>query len=156
MSIMDKLTTKVQELLVESQMLAQEKNNASIEAEHFIKSALNTNNSSIRTQLSQAELNLNSFEQKLDSMIDDLPTLNKGSSAEVGRKFQDIFKRAVELSIEKKDKFVSLDLVLLAIVNSDTYLSKEMIAHGLNKKKLEEIIENIRGGETVEDQAYRS
>lgn len=152
MSIMDKLTTKVQELLVESQMIAQEKNHASIEAEHFIRAALDNNDNSTRTQLSQAGLKLNSFDVKLDSMLDDLPTLSEGASPEVGKKFNDVFVKAVALSNEKKDKYVSLDIMLLAIVNSGTYLAKEMIAHGLNTQKFEEVIEKVRGGETVSDQ----
>lgn len=152
MNIMDKLTTKVQELLVESQMIAQEKNNSSIEVEHFLSAALNSNDNSTRTQLSQAGLNLKSFEAKLEDMINDLPTLTNDTSPEVGKKFNQIFGKAVQLSVDKKDKYVSLDTILLTVVNSDSNIAKEMIAHGLNKEKFDEVIEKVRGGETVDDQ----
>ena len=49
MSIMDKLTVKVQELLVESQMIAQENNNPSIESEHLMKAIFESNNDTIKS-----------------------------------------------------------------------------------------------------------
>lgn len=154
MSIMDKLTVKVQELLVESQMIAQENNNPSIESEHLMKAIFESNNDTIKSLksiLSQAGLNLKTFENRLTQMIDDLPTLSGGNEPEVGKKLQEVFQKALKIAEDKKDSFVSLEVVLLSMITLDTPLSKEMLSHGLDKNKLNEVIEKVRGGETVRD-----
>ena len=101
MSIMDKLTVKVQELLVESQMIAQENNNPSIESEHLMKAIFESNNDTIKSLksiLSQAGLNLKTFENRLTQMIDDLPTLSGGNEPEVGKKLQEVFQKALKIA----------------------------------------------------------
>lgn len=152
MSSMDKLTMTVQEILVNAQNLSQEANNSAIETEHFIQAGLDDDSCPLRSMLTQAGLDVNVFQKTLTRLLNDLPTLSKNEEPKVGVNFQKVFAIAHAIAKEHEDKFISLETMVSAIIAAEGVVAKEMIAHGLDKVKLQEVIKKIRGGETVSEQ----
>lgn len=152
MSSMDKLTMTVQEILVNAQNLSQEANNSAIETEHFIQAGLDDDSCPLRSMLTQSGLDVNVFQKTLTRLLNDLPTLSKNEEPKVGVNFQKVFAIANAIAKEYEDKFISLETMVSAIIAAEGVVAKEMIAHGLDKVKLQEVIKKIRGGETVSEQ----
>jgi len=151
-SIQERLTTKVQEILVNAQAISEEANNSAIETEHFIQAGLDDENCSLKSMLSQSGLDIAAFQKKLTDLLGDLPTLKVGEKPIVGHNFNKVFGIADAICKEKEDKFISLEIVVSAIITANGIVAKEMIAHGLNKEKLRDVIEKIREGEKVVEQ----
>ena len=61
-----------------------------------------------------------------------------------------IFVLAERIADKRKDKYVTLEVVLLAFLEEDGEIAKILKSHGVNKKGLEEVINKLRQGKTAD------
>ena len=61
-----------------------------------------------------------------------------------------VFVLAERIADKKKDKYVTLEVVLLAFLEEDGEIAKILKSHGVNKKGLEEVINKLRQGKTAD------
>jgi ATP-dependent Clp protease ATP-binding subunit ClpB len=109
--------------------------------------------SSIRPLLKQADANLPLLRSNLNEAIERLPRLGK-VTGDI-RPSDDLIRLlnlCDKLAQDRKDKFISSELFLLALMDGDSSAAKVLKNAHLDKKKLEEAIKKIRGGETVQDE----
>ncbi len=57
---------------------------------------------------------------------------------------------AERIADKRKDKYVTLEVVLLAFLEEDGEIAKILKSHGVNKKGLEEVINKLRQGKTAD------
>jgi len=62
-----------------------------------------------------------------------------------------LLNQADRLAQQKGDQFISSELVLLAAMDENSKLGKLLLGQGVSKKALENAINNLRGGEAVND-----
>lgn len=62
-----------------------------------------------------------------------------------------LLNQADRLAQQKGDQFISSELVLLAAMDDNSKLGKLLLGQGVSKKALENAINNLRGGEAVND-----
>lgn len=149
---MDKLTSKFQAALAEAQSLALGQDNGFIEPEHLMKALLDQQGGSCRPLLSKAGVNLSQLRTLLDQALDRLPKVSgTGGDIHLSNALGRVLNLTDKLSQQRKDNYVSSELFILAAINEDSSLAKLMKQAGGDAKAIEKAIENIRGGETVND-----
>jgi ATP-dependent Clp protease ATP-binding subunit ClpB len=149
---MDKLTSRLQSALADAQSLAVGRDHTQIEPVHLLLALLNQQGGSILPLLSQAGVNLLALRTQLDSMFERLARLQDGGgevalSQELGR----ILNVADKLSQERKDQFISSELVLLAMAQDKGSVGDALRKAGASKIALGKVIDEMRGGQAVND-----
>lgn len=151
--MLDRLTSKFQEALAKSQSLALGRQHANIEPEHVLMAMLDQENSSIRPLLERAGANLPKLRSSLSQTLEDLPRLgNFTGEVRVSPELNRLLNVTDKLAQDRKDRFISSELFLLALMDDNGPASKALKNANVSKAKLEEAIAKLRGGEQVQDE----
>ncbi len=150
----DKLTTALQQAIAEGQSLAVGKDNPAIEPEHVMHALLGEENSSIRRLLIGTGVDVANLQSKLDEAISQLPQIVSGGQADVqiSTELSRILNRADKFAQKRKDSFISSELfVLAALEEESSRLSRILKSVGVDKVRLEQAIDTMRGGTNVNE-----
>ncbi len=150
---MDKLTSKFQMALAEAQSLAVGRDHQFIEPAHLMVALLDQEGGSLRPLLAQAEVNINLLRSRLGEALDHLPTVQGGAAGEVhiSNDLGRMLNVTDKLAQQRKDAYISSELFVLAAVD-DQGQTGEILRHaGATRGMLEQVIDKVRGGETVND-----
>lgn len=148
----DRFTSKLQSALSDAQSLAIGQDNPSIEPLHLFSALLNQQGGSIKPLLGQVGFNVNQLNTVLDKAIADLPKIqNPTGDISISQDMSRLLNQADRLAQQKGDQFISSELVLLAALDNSTVLGKLLLGQGVSKQALENAIENLRGGQSVND-----
>lgn len=149
---MDKLTSKFQMALADAQSLALGRDNGFIEPEHLIKALLDQQGGSCRPLLSKAGVNIPLLRTLIDQALDKLPKVSgTGGDIHISNALNRLLNLTDKLSQQRKDNFISSELFILAAINEDSNLAKILKQAGGDNKAIEKAIDELRGGETVND-----
>ncbi|GAB3478569.1 ATP-dependent chaperone ClpB [Marinomonas epiphytica] len=148
----DRLTSKLQMALSDAQSIALGHDHAYIEPIHIFMAMLEQQGGGIRPILQQAGLSVSAFKEKLIQTLDAMPKVkehdgNVQMSSEVGR----LLNLADKEAQKRKDQFISSELFLLAMFDGKDELAKALKASGVTKQDVAAIIEQVRGGDSVND-----
>ena len=149
----DKLTSRLQMALSDAQSIAVGKDHNFIEPIHLMQALLDEQGSSINSLLQQTGVNVQSFKADIVQQVERLPQV-QGSDGDVhmSNELGRLLNIADKLSQQKQDQFISSELVLLAALDDKGVLGNALKKVGADRKKIEEAIERIRGGDAVNDQ----
>ena len=147
------LTIKSQEILQQAQQLAFNAGNTNIESEHILKALLNDKDSPIEFLLKKNNVNVNYVEEKLGEALHKLSRLSGGEPAQsLSRDANNILLRSTATLKTFKDEFVSVEHLLLAILQGNDNAAKLLKDAGLNEKGLIAAIKDLRKGSTITSQ----
>ena len=147
------LTIKSQEILQQAQQLAFTANNSNIETEHILKALLNDKDSPVEYLLKKNNVNVAYVDEKLETAILKLPKISSGEPAQsLGRDANNVLLRATATLKTFKDEFVSVEHLLLAMLQGSDNTSKLLKDAGLNEKGLIAAIKDLKKGSTVSSQ----
>ncbi len=147
------LTIKSQEILQAAQQLAFNAGNTSIETEHILKALLNDKDSPIEFLLKKNNVNVGYVEEKLEASIQKLPKISAGEPAQsLSRDANNILLRSSASLKTFKDEFVSVEHLLLALLQGNDNTAKLLKDAGLNEKGLIAAIKDLRKGTTISSQ----
>jgi ATP-dependent Clp protease ATP-binding subunit ClpB len=149
---MDKLTSKFQQALADAQSLAVGRNHQFIEPAHVALALLNQQGGSVRPLLSKTGANVNKLRSDLNSLLEKIPTV-EGAPGEVhvSNDLGRLFNIMDKLAQQRGDQYISSELFVLAALDDRGALQKVLKEAGVVKGALEKAIEEVRGGEKVED-----
>lgn len=149
---MDKLTSKFQMALADAQSLALGRDSGFIEPEHLMKALLDQQGGSCRPLLSKAGVNLSQLRTLIDQALERLPKVSgTGGEIHISNSLNRLLNLTDKLSQQRKDNYISSELFILAAINEDGTLAKLLKQAGGDAKAIEKAIDEIRGGETVND-----
>jgi ATP-dependent Clp protease ATP-binding subunit ClpB len=150
---MDKLTTKFYNALMDAQSLAVGRDNQVIEPQHLMKALLDQEGSSIRPLLTKAGVNMRQFDDQLNASLDRLPKVSGGAAGElhISNELNRLLNTTDKLAQKRNDQFISSELFVLAVMETDCELQNILKKAGANKQALMEAIDAVRGGEGVQD-----
>ncbi|WDH52541.1 ATP-dependent chaperone ClpB [Pseudomonas chlororaphis] len=148
----DRLTSKLQLALSDSQSLAVGLDHPAIEPAHLMQALLEQQGGSIKPLLMQVGFDVNSLRKELSKELDHLPKIqNPTGDVNMSQDLARLLNQADRLAQQKGDQFISSELVLLAAMDENSKLGKLLLGQGVSKKALENAINNLRGGEAVND-----
>ncbi|WP_323754720.1 ATP-dependent chaperone ClpB [Marinobacter sp.] len=148
----DKLTSKLQSALADAQSIAVGKDHNFIEPVHLMLALLDQQGGSVKPLLQQVGVEPGRVRQAVANEIGTLPEVqgNAGDvsmSNDMGR----LFNISDKLAQKRGDQFISSELILLAAVEDRGSLGRILREHGVDKVALEKAIDEVRGGEAVND-----
>jgi len=148
----DRLTSKLQLALSDSQSLAVGLDHPAIEPAHLMQALLEQQGGSIKPLLMQVGFDVNSLRKELSKELDQLPKIqNPTGDVNMSQDLARLLNQADRLAQQKGDQFISSEVVLLAAMDDNSKLGKLLLGQGVSKKALENAINNLRGGEAVND-----
>ncbi|CAG9412656.1 ATP-dependent chaperone ClpB [Providencia alcalifaciens] len=151
---LDRLTNKFQQALADAQSLALGRENQFIEPIHLLSALFNQESGTVRPLLTTLGVNAVAFENKIEDALARLPQV-QGVAGDV-QPSSDLMRHlnlCDQLAQKNGDDFISSELFLLAALEANTTLADMLKAAGVNKDNLKKAIEQMRGGEKVNDQS---
>ncbi len=148
----DRLTSKMQNAFADAQSMAVGQSHNEIAPTHLLLALLDQQGSPLTPLIKQAGSDASRVRSELRKLLEQLATMgqpdgNVGVSQALGR----LLNLADRDSQQRGDQYISSELVLLAALDLKDDTSKALEAAGLNKQRLETAVENLRGGEKVDD-----
>jgi len=145
-------TIKAQEIIQASQQLAFNQKNPNIETNHLLKALLADDDSPIEYLLKKNNVNVGYVQEKLDDSIRKLPTIAGDAAQSISREMNNVLLRAAASLKTFGDEFVSVEHLLLAIVQGSDDTAKILKDAGLTEKGLITSINDLRKGSKVNSQ----
>ena len=147
------LTIKSQEILHQAQQLAFTAGNANIETEHVLKALMNDKDSPVEFLLKKNNINVSYVDEKLETAIKKLPKVSGGEPAQsLSRDANNVLLRATAALKTFKDEFVSVEHLLIALMQGNDNTAKLLKDAGLTEKGLVAAITDLKKGSTVSSQ----
>ena len=148
----DKFTAKLQEALADAQSLAVGRDHNYIDPLHLLSALLDQQQGSTPQLLAQAGANLHALKQKVAQALDDLPRVNNADGEiRISPDTSRLLNLTDKLAQQRGDQFIASELVVLALVEDKSPAGKLLRDAGINKQRLEGVINQMRGGENVND-----
>ncbi len=147
---MDKFTTMFQTALADAQSLAVGRDQQYIEPVHVMKVLMEQEHGTVAPLLQQSGANMAILVDGLDKAIDALPQV-QGAAGEVhvSRELAPILTLMDKYAQKNGDQYISSELFVPAALEAKGRLGDILKKTGVDKKKVEEGIKNMRGGERV-------
>jgi ATP-dependent Clp protease ATP-binding subunit ClpB len=149
---MDKLTSKFQEALANAQSLALGKDHQFIEPVHIMIAMLDQEGGSIKPLLAQLGANTALIRTELNKELARLATVSgSGGDVQISNETNRLLNLTDKLAQKRNDSFISSELFLVAACEEKGFLQELFKKTNITKQKLENAIEAMRGGDTVQD-----
>src|SRR5690554_4630817 len=148
----DRLTSQLQVALSDAQSIALGRDHTAIEPVHLLLALLEQQGGAIRPLLMQVGFDVSALRAALDKEINQLPVIQQPTGdISLSQDLARLLNQADRLSQQKKDQYISSELVLLAAMDDSTKLGKILLGQGVSRQALENAITNLRGGASVDD-----
>ena len=149
---MDKLTTKFQMALADAQSLAVGRDHQFIEPAHLMVALLDQDGGTVRSLLTRAGANANALRSRLGEILDGYSRVEgTGGDVQISADLGRAFNVTDKLAQKRGDQFISSELFILAALEDRSQLADAMKGAGIVTGTVEKAIEEIRGGEAVND-----
>ena len=149
---MDKLTTRFQGALADAQSLAIGRDNQFIEAAHALMALLEQEASTVTRVLASTGVSVDALKAKLNDALERLPQVQgHQGDVQLSNELIRLLNQTDKLAQQRNDQFISSELFLLALVDNKSAVSEILKSVGADKKQIEQAIDSVRGGETVDD-----
>jgi ATP-dependent Clp protease ATP-binding subunit ClpB len=148
----DKLTSRFQNALSDAQSLAVGRDHQMIEPAHLLAALLDQQGGSLRPLFAKAGANVAKLRTELTALLDRLPRV-EGTAGEVhvSQELSRLLNVTDKLAQQRGDQYISSELFALAALEDRGELGKLLKGSGLTKAKLDIAINEVRGGEAVND-----
>src|SRR6056300_301736 len=147
---MDKLTNSLQAAIADAQSIAVGRDHSVIEPVHLIRALLDQRSGSARPILQKAGCNLVTLNSAINEAIDGLPTIaNATGDVHMSSDLARLLNTSDKLAQQRKDAYISSDMVLLAALEASTPLKSILEKAGLTKVSLTSAVAEVRGGESI-------
>ena len=149
---MDRLTSKFQMAIADAQSLAVGRDHQFIEPIHLMTALLDQQGGTTRQMLVKSDVNVNSLRSQLGDALDHLPTVSgMAGDVHISNDLGRLLNQTDKLAQERKDQYISSELFVLAAVEDKGKVGELLRKSGATKSLLAKAIEDMRGGQRVED-----
>ena len=149
---LEKFTIKAQETIQEAVDTAQRNGQQAIEPEHLLKGILVKGKDICQYLFQKIGANLTQIEKVVDGEIAHLPKV-QGGSPYFSSTANNLLQRAMDISQKLGDEFVSIEPMLIAMLEVQSTASRILRDAGVNEKDLRAAVNELRKGENVKSQS---
>ena len=151
---MQAFTSRFQEALQTAQSIAVGKDSNYIEPAHVFLALLRQEGGAAASILRQAGADVGTLRAHVEQIVNDLPRVaNATGQVNISPDTSRLLNLCDKYAQQNGDKFISSELFLLAACEDSGALGKALKTAGIQKAKLQQVIDNLRGGEPVTDEA---
>jgi ATP-dependent Clp protease ATP-binding subunit ClpB len=148
---MDKLTSRFQQALADSQSLALGRDHPAIEPVHVLSTLLTQEGGSTLPLLQNAGVAVDRLRAALSQALERLPRLGQqDGNIQVSPELNRLLNLTDRLAQQRGDEFISSELFLLALCDDKGAAGEALRAAGARKPLLENAITQLRGGAKVD------
>ena len=145
-------TIKSQEAVQEAVNLTQTRGQQAIEPVHLLAGVLKVGENVTNFIFQKLGMNAQQVTLVIDKQIDSLPKVS-GGEPYLSRESNEVLQRATQYSKEMGDEYVSLEAIILALLNVKSTVSTILKDAGMTDKDLRAAITELRKGEKVTSQS---
>ena len=145
-------TIKSQEAVQQAQQIAQGFNHQQIENAHILKAILEVDENVTPFILKKLGVNVDLFNRTLDNIIQSFPVV-EGGELMLSKTTNKMLIDSSNIAKKMKDEYVSLEHLLLAILDSKGDTTQLLKDNGINEKDLKSTIDELRKGNRVTSQS---
>jgi ATP-dependent Clp protease ATP-binding subunit ClpB len=151
---MDKLTSRFQSALADAQSLAVGRDNQFIEPAHLLLAMIDAEGGGVRPLLLKAGVDAGKLRTALSAILDGLPKVEgTGGDVQVSNDLGRLLNVTDKLAQKRGDQFISSELFVLAAFEDRGAVAKALKDARATRAALEKAIDEVRGGEKVDDAA---
>ena len=152
----NRFTEKAQSAVREAQTLTTRYSNQQIEVEHLLLALLEQQGGLVANILSKAGVTVETLRQNLEKEIAKFPKVT-GPSGPVDQvyitaRLNKVFVAAEDEAKKLKDEYISVEHLLLAIIDEGGAASRLLNLAGANRKRIEEVLKQVRGNQRITSQ----
>ncbi|EGU42988.1 ATP-dependent chaperone ClpB [Vibrio splendidus] len=149
---LDRFTSKFQIAISDAQSLALGRDHQYIEPVHLMVSLLNQDGSAIRPLLTMLNIDVVQLRSKLSEILDRVPKVSGiGGDVQLSNAMGTLFNLCDKVAQKRQDTYISSEVFLLAAIEDKGPLGNLLKELGLTEQKLSQAIEQVRGGQKVDD-----
>lgn len=149
---LDRLTSKFQVALSEAQSLALGRDHQYIEPVHLMLALLNQEGGTVRPLLTSAGIDVAAVRAELNQELDRIPKVEGiGGDVQLSQDSVRLLNLCDKIAQKRNDKFISSELFVLAAAEERGKLGELLRKHGATLNKLNAAVDQMRGGENVND-----
>jgi ATP-dependent Clp protease ATP-binding subunit ClpB len=156
----NRLTEKSQEAVRAAQALAARMSHQQIDNEHLLAALLEQEKGVVPDILLRAGVDLESLHRRLMADLEKLPKVAVSQGAAAGmyltQHLERTFADAEQEAKKRRDEFVSVELLLVALFGQGGKAAELLREAGLTTEKLEQAVKEIRGNQRVTSQTPES
>ena len=145
-------TIKSQEAVQQAVNVTQARGQQAIEPVHLLAGVLKVGENVTNFIFQKLGMNAQQIALVIDKQIASLPKVS-GGEPYLSRESNEILQRAVQYSKEMGDEFVSLEAIILALLNVKSTVATILKDAGMTDKELRSAIAELRKGEKVTSQS---
>ncbi|MEI8648812.1 ATP-dependent chaperone ClpB [Paraglaciecola sp. Hal342] len=149
---LDSFTSKFQLAISDAQSIALGRDHQFIEPVHLMTALLNQQGGSVRALFDHAKVNVNTLRSALAEAVDHLPRVEGvGGDVQLAKETVVLLNLSDKIAQKRKDKYITSEIFVLAAVQDKGKLGDLLRQNGATEKSIEKAIEDMRGGQTVND-----
>ncbi len=148
---LNNFTIKAQEAVQKAIEVAQANNQQMIEPAHLLKGVMVVGEEVTSFLFQKLGVNSHNLERVLDNEIESYPKVSGGDPM-LSRETNAVFQKALDFTSKMGDRFVSLEHLLLAILDEKNSAARIMNDAGITLKHLQAAVEELRQGKNVTSQ----
>ena len=151
----NKFTIKSQEAIQKAQEIATANSNQAIETGHILKGIFTVDDNVLPFVFEKLGANKQKIDVILNNIIKSYPNVS-GGSPYLSRNAQSVLNNAIQYGTKNGDEFISIEFILLPLLESRDQISELLSDQGISKKGLLKTIEELRKGEKVKSKSAES
>lgn len=152
----EKMTVRVQKSLNDAYNIAVKNHNQQVDVIHLFSSLVNQEDGLIPNILEKMDISLKSLKSSINFELKKLPQIHGDGIDSQGvvasRKINEILIKSEEISKNFKDSYISVEHVMLAIIDmkSNTSINNILNKYNINRDNFLKILSQVRGNQRVE------
>ena len=150
---LNNFTIKAQEVVAAAQQLAYNRKHQFIDTAHLLKAMLENENGSSVFLLKKNDVNVGHVDNKLSEQLDKIGEVSGEPAQMISQGMNSVVLKASSILKELGDEFVSVEHLLIGLVEGKDAVGALLKDVGLTKKNLVKSLKEIRKGETVTSQS---
>jgi ATP-dependent Clp protease ATP-binding subunit ClpB len=148
---LDRLTNKTREAIQAAQNDANARGNPELIPEHVLVALLEQDGGVARPLLEKAGIDAKNLAGELRRKLDNLPRVTGGAEASLSRRLRELLTATWKQTEDLKDEYSSAEHFVLAVLDSRDELARAFAQRNLDRKKLLEALQQLRGSQRVTD-----
>ena len=153
---LDNFTIKAQDAIIKAQQLAADNSQQTVDTSHVLKGLIETDASVINYLVNKSSADLNQIKADNEKLINLIPKVQGGDKQFLSNDANASIAKAKTAMKEFGDEFISLELILLGILQGSDKTSRLLKDAGITDAGLKSAIAELRKGSKIDSQSSDS